>query len=165
MLCFTSRTKEILSPNGGVSASLETSYCVVSVAGTPRFMTVSLKQQSPRSPLRSASWEVTPTLLEGSDSCSSQAEHSFQAHPDVSVRVLSAFLFHLSSQPQDSHPPPSPEPPHYSSAFLGTEDLYPHEILWHCARLRKICTCSIFRNGVLINVSMCGMRVLMKSQH
>ena len=122
MLCFTSRTKEILSPNGGVSASLETSYCVVSVAGTPRFMTVSLKQQSPRSPLRSASWEVTPTLLEGSDSCSSQAEHSFQAHPDVSVRVLSAFLFHLSSQPQDSHPPPSPEPPHYSSAFLGTED-------------------------------------------
>ena len=47
--CFISHpeSKEILSPGGDSSASLETSPCIFIVAGTSGLMTVSLKQQIP----------------------------------------------------------------------------------------------------------------------
>lgn len=99
---------------------------------------VSLRNRGYGLPSGQTAGNWNPPSPKRADSCPSPAGHSFQAHPGLPVTAPSAFLFHLSLNPCESHPHTFTS--HHSSLFPGTDDFtFRKSYDRHCAQLRKTC--------------------------
>lgn len=65
---------------------------------------VSLRNRGYGLPSGQTAGNWNPPSPKGADARPSPAGHSFQAHPGLPITAPSAFLFHLSSNPCESHP-------------------------------------------------------------